>query len=202
MKPTLNALHEAGQSIWLDNIRRSTFASGELKRLIAAGVRGMTSNPTIFEKAIASGNDYDGQLQELVSSERDRNRLFEAIAAEDIRHACDEFRPLYDSTGGGDGFVSLEVSPGVAHDTRATIDAAKRLWRTFDRPNVTIKIPATIGGLAAVTEVIGVGINVNITLVFGLNVYEATADAYLSGLEKCRIPSSLISAEPKKSSLR
>ena len=184
MDSNLNALHEAGQSIWLDNIRRNMFASGELHRLIEAGVRGMTSNPTIFEKAIGSGNDYDAQLKSLIGSENDANRLFEAIASDDIQHACDEFRPLYESTNGGDGYVSLEVSPGVSHDTAKTIESAKRLWALVDRPNVMIKIPATPEGLLAVTEVIAAGINVNITLIFSVDTYAATADAYIKGIEK------------------
>ena len=184
MDSNLNALHEAGQSIWLDNIRRSMFASGELHRLIEVGVRGMTSNPTIFEKAIGSGNDYDAQLKSLIGKEDDANLLFEAIASDDIQHACDEFRALYDSTGGGDGYVSLEVSPGVSHDTAKTIESAKRLWALVDRPNVMIKIPATPEGLLAVTDVIAAGINVNITLIFSVDTYAATADAYVKGIEK------------------
>ena len=184
MSIDLQALTAVGQSIWLDNIRRSMFASGELRRLIASGLRGMTSNPTIFDKAIGSGNDYDAQLSSLIGRERDPNHLFEALAIDDIQHACDEFRPLYDSTGGGDGYVSLEVSPTLAHDTQSTIDAAARLWKLVDRPNVMIKIPSTPEGIAAVTETIAAGINVNITLIFSIETYEATADAYIAGLEK------------------
>jgi transaldolase/glucose-6-phosphate isomerase len=180
----LKALSEVGQSIWLDNIRRSMFASGELHRLIEGGLRGMTSNPTIFEKAIGSGSDYDEQLASLIGTDHDANHLFEALAIDDIRHACDEFRPLYDATHGGDGFVSLEVSPLLAHDTQGTVDAAKRLWGMVDRPNVMIKIPATPEGLPAVTDVIAAGINVNITLIFSIETYEATANAYIAGLEK------------------
>ncbi len=184
MGTQLKALAEVGQSIWLDNIRRSMFASGDLKRLIGDGLRGMTSNPTIFEKAIGSGNDYDAQLGELIGKEHDPNHLFEALAIDDIRHACDEFRPLFESTNGGDGFVSLEVSPLLAHDTQATTDAAKRLWKMVDRPNVMIKIPSTPEGIPAVTETIAAGINVNITLIFSLETYEETANAYIAGLEK------------------
>jgi len=180
----LKELLESGQSIWLDNIRRSMFASGELSRLIASGLRGMTSNPTIFEKAIGSGNDYDEQLRGLARDERDPNHLFEALAIDDIRHACDAFRALFDETGGGDGFVSLEVSPLLADDTRGTIDAAQRLWKMVDRPNVMIKIPATEPCLPAITETIAAGINVNVTLIFSLETYEAVANAYVAGLEK------------------
>jgi transaldolase / glucose-6-phosphate isomerase len=180
----LQQLSEAGQSIWLDNIRRSMFESGELRRLIGIGLRGMTSNPTIFEKAIGSGNDYDAQLAGLIGSEHDPNRLFEALAIDDIRHACDEFRSLFDQTGGGDGFVSLEVSPLLANDTQGTIDAAARLWAMVDRPNVMIKIPGTPAGLPAVTATIAAGINVNVTLIFSIETYEDVANAFVAGLEK------------------
>ncbi len=184
MVTQLEALNDAGQSIWLDNIRRSMFASGELRKLIDAGLRGMTSNPTIFEKAIGSGNDYDEQLGGLIGTEHDPNHLFEALAIDDIRHACDEFRPLFERTNGGDGFVSLEVSPLLARDTQQTIEAAKRLWKMVDRPNVMIKIPSTPEGIPAITEVIAAGINVNVTLIFSLETYEDTANAYVAGLEK------------------
>ncbi len=180
----LKALDEVGQSIWLDNIRRSMFKSGELDRLIGNGLRGMTSNPTIFEKAIGSGNDYDEQLGGLVTNEHDPNHLFEALAIDDIRHACDAFRSLFETTNGGDGFVSLEVSPLLAGDTQRTSDAAKRLWKMVDRPNVMIKIPATPEGLGAITETIAAGINVNVTLIFSLETYEDVANAYIAGLER------------------
>ncbi len=184
MGTQLQQLIDAGQSIWLDNIRRSMFKSGELKRLIGIGLRGMTSNPTIFEKAIGSGNDYDEQLASLIGSEHDPNKLFEALAIDDIRHACDEFRNLFDTTGGGDGFVSLEVSPLLANDTQGTIDAAARLWKLVDRPNVLIKIPSTPEGLPAITETIAAGISVNVTLMFSLETYDDVANAYIAGLEK------------------
>jgi transaldolase/glucose-6-phosphate isomerase len=180
----LTQLNDVGQSIWLDNIRRSMFASGELHRLIDSGLRGMTSNPTIFEKAIGSGSDYDEQLASLIGAEHDPNRLFEGLAIDDIRHACDEFRPLFDASHGGDGFVSLEVSPLLAGDTRATADAAARLWKMVDRPNVMIKIPATPEGIPAISETIAAGINVNVTLIFSVDVYEAVANAYIAGLER------------------
>jgi transaldolase/glucose-6-phosphate isomerase len=182
-----NQLHElaaVGQSIWLDNIRRSMFASGELRKLIGQGLRGMTSNPTIFEKAIDGGNDYDEQLKSLVGTEHDPQLLFEALAIQDIRAALDEFRKLYDETNGGDGFVSLEVSPLLANDTQGTIDAAKRLWKAVDRPNLMIKIPGTPEGGPAITEAIAAGINVNVTLLFSLESYMMAANAYIAGLEK------------------
>ena len=184
MANQLHQLNEAGQSIWLDNIKRSMFASGELKKLIADGLRGMTSNPTIFEKAIDAGTDYDEQLKSLVGKESDEQRLFEALAIQDIRAALDEFRPLYDQTNGGDGFVSLEVSPLLAHDTADTIDAAKRLWKEVDRPNLMIKIPGTLEGGPAITEAIASGLNVNVTLLFSIASYEMAAHAYIAGLEK------------------
>jgi transaldolase/glucose-6-phosphate isomerase len=184
MSDQLRQLADVGQSIWLDNIRRSMFASGELHRLIGLGLRGMTSNPTIFEKAIGSGSDYDDQLRSLIGVESDPGALFEALAIDDIRHALDEFRPLYDSSDGGDGFVSLEVSPLLAGDTAGTVAAAKRLWAAVDRPNLMIKIPATQAGLPAITETIAAGINVNVTLIFSVETYEATAAAYIAGIER------------------
>lgn len=184
MANQLQQLISAGQSIWLDNIRRSMFASGELHKLIANGLRGMTSNPTIFEHAIDTGNDYDAQLKSLVGKESDPQRLFEAFAIDDIQHALDEFRPLYDQTNGGDGFVSLEVSPLLAHNTQATIEEAKRLWKKVDRPNLMIKIPGTDEGRDAITATIAEGINVNVTLLFSLASYEVAANAYISGLER------------------
>ncbi len=180
----LKELTEAGQSIWLDNIERGMFASGELRRLVASGLRGMTSNPTIFEKAIGSGHEYDAQLESLAGEVTDSNKLFEALAIQDIRAALDEFRALYDETNGGDGFVSLEVSPLLAHDTQGTIDAAKRLWKEVDRPNLMIKIPGTPEGGPAITEAIASGINVNVTLLFSLQDYERASNAYIAGLEK------------------
>ena len=183
MGTQLKDLTAAGQSIWLDNIRRNMFTSGELQRLINDGLRGMTSNPTIFEKAIGAGTDYDAQLGELVGTERDVTRLFEALAIDDIRHACDLFRPLFDQTNGGDGFVSLEVSPLLARDTQGTIDAAARLWTAVERPNVMIKIPGTAEGVPAIRATIAAGINVNVTLLFSAERYEAAATAFIEGLE-------------------
>lgn len=180
----MQQLAAAGQSVWIDSIRRSMFASGELRRLIDAGLCGMTSNPTIFEKAISGGSDYDEQLRLLAGEVTDPNAIFEALAIDDIRRACDEFRPLYDSTGGCDGFVSLEVSPLLAHDTAGTCAAAARLWKTVDRPNVMIKIPATPAGIPAIAESIARGFNINVTLMFSIEHYEAAANAYLEGLER------------------
>ena len=183
MADQLRDLANAGQSIWLDNIRRSMFASGELQRLIDLGLRGMTSNPTIFEKAIGSGSDYDEQLRGLVD-EHDPTAVFEALAIHDIRSACDLFRGVWDQTGGLDGYVSLEVSPTLANDTQGTIAAAQRLWNTVDRPNVMIKIPGTVAGIPAIKASIAAGININVTLLFSVDRYEASANAYIEGLEE------------------
>jgi transaldolase/glucose-6-phosphate isomerase len=183
MGDQLKELAKVGQSIWLDNIRRSMFASGELRRLIDLGLRGMTSNPTIFEKAIGSGSDYDEQLHELTGA-TDMVDVFEALAIRDIRSACDEFRPVWDQTHGLDGYVSLEVSPTLANDTQGTIAAAARLWKAVDRPNVMIKIPGTAEGVPAIKATIAAGINVNVTLLFSVDRYEAAATAYIEGLEE------------------
>jgi transaldolase / glucose-6-phosphate isomerase len=180
----LNQLLEAGQSVWLDNLRRSMFASGELQALIDKGLRGMTSNPTIFEKAIGTGSDYDEQLGSLIGTERDASALFWDLAVQDIQSACDLFRPVFDAVGGNDGFVSLEVSPLLARDTRGTIEMAKDLWKRVNRPNLMVKIPGTNEGVPAIEECIAEGININVTLVFALEFYEKTALAYIRGLQR------------------
>jgi transaldolase/glucose-6-phosphate isomerase len=185
MGTQLKELAAVGQSIWLDNIRRNMFATGELQRLIDTGLRGMTSNPTIFEKAIGSSKDYDHQLRELLAGKekRDSTGTFEALAIRDIRSACDLFAPIYKATNGLDGYVSLEVSPTLAHDTQGTIAAAARLWKAVDRPNVMIKIPGTPEGIPAIRKSIADGINVNVTLLFSVERYAAAAEAYIAGLE-------------------
>jgi len=184
MEKHLQALLDAGQSVWLDNLRRGMFASGELQRMIDQGLRGMTSNPTIFEKAIGSGNDYDEQLRSLIGREHDAETLFWELAIKDIQAATDLFRPLYDQCGGNDGFVSLEVSPLLAHDTQGTIAAAKTLWKRVDRPNLMVKIPGTAEGVPAIEECIAAGLNINVTLVFAIEMYEKTALAYIRGLQR------------------
>lgn len=184
MSNQLKQLLDAGQSVWLDNLRRSMFASGELKRLIDQGLRGMTSNPTIFEKAIGTGNDYDDQLRQLIKGETDADALFWDLAVQDIQAACDAFRGVYDSSGGNDGFVSLEVSPLLAHDTKGTIDNALSLWKRVDRPNLMVKIPGTNEGVPAIEECIYQGLNINVTLIFSVEFYEKTASAYIKGLER------------------
>jgi transaldolase len=179
----LRELAAAGQSVWLDNIKRSMFASGELQKLVDIGLRGQTSNPTIFEHAIGGGTDYDAQLKSLIANERDPQNLFEALAIQDIRSACDVFAPVFKSTNGLDGYVSLEVSPTLAGDTQGTTDAAARLWKAVDRPNVMIKIPGTPQCIASIRASIAAGININVTLLFSVDQYAAAANAYIEGLE-------------------
>ncbi len=184
MENQLQQLLDAGQSVWLDNLRRGMFASGELQALIDRGLRGMTSNPTIFEKAIGTGNDYDEQLRSLLRSERDAGTLFWDLAIQDIQSACDLFAPVYEKSGGNDGFVSLEVSPLLARDTAGTIAMAKDLWKRVQRPNLMVKIPATNEGIPAIEECIAEGININVTLVFAVEYYERAALAYIRGLQR------------------
>jgi transaldolase / glucose-6-phosphate isomerase len=184
VKNQLGQLLDAGQSVWLDNLRRSMFKSGELKRLIDQGLRGMTSNPTIFEKAIGTSDDYDAQLRTLIDREMNADDLFWDLAVQDIRDACDAFAGVYQSSGGNDGFVSLEVSPLLAHDANGTIEMASDLWKRVGRPNVMIKIPGTKEGLPAIEEATYRGININVTLIFSVEMYEQAALAYVRGLER------------------
>ena len=177
-------LEKMGQSIWLDYIQRSLVTSGELKQLVDNGLRGVTSNPAIFEKAIAGSNDYDEDLKQLINTDQTIEQIYEALAIKDITLATDTLRSVYDSSSGKDGYVSLEVSPELAYETEKTIAEARRLFETVNRPNVMIKVPATPDGLPAITELIGSGVNVNVTLIFGLDNYKAVAGAYQSGLEK------------------
>jgi len=179
----LHALNAAGQSIWLDYIDRTLVVSGELARRIGDdALTGMTSNPTIFEKALAQGTAYDGQLGTL-AADRTPWAIFETVECDDVRGACDVFRPTYDATDGRDGYVSIEVSPGAAHDTVGTVQEARRLWRAVDRPNVMIKVPGTPAGCGALRQLIADGINVNVTLLFARSAYSSVIDAYLAGLE-------------------
>ena len=180
---SLQELYKAGQSVWLDYIDRGMLHNGDLERRIREeALMGMTSNPTIFEKALAEGTEYDAQLA-AVPSEHTPWELFELIATDDVRRACDIFAPVYEETGGRDGFVSIEVSPGAADDVDETIAEARRLWMTVDRPNVMIKVPGTVAGADAVRRLIAEGINVNITLLFSLDSYRAVIDAWMTGLE-------------------
>ena len=191
----LEELQKAGQSIWLDYIRRNLITCGELKRLVDAGLRGVTSNPTIFEKAIAGSTDYDEALRRTLNSNPnlDTAALYESLTIEDIQMAADVLRPVYDATGGADGFVSFEVSPDLAYDTLGTISEARRLWKKIGRPNVMIKVPATDAGIFAIETLIGEGVNVNVTLMFSLAHYEAVAQAYVRGIEKNKNPKGVAS---------
>ncbi len=181
------ALSEAGVSIWLDDLSRERIASGGLERLIAErNVVGVTTNPTIFAGALANGAAYAEQVQALAASGADVDRAVFEITTDDVRDAADHFRPVYDATGGYDGRVSIEVEPGLAHDAAGTIEQAKALWAKVDRPNAMIKIPATIEGLEAITQTIGAGISVNVTLIFSLERYRQVIDAYLTGLEQAK----------------
>lgn len=183
----LKQISDLGQSLWYDNIERSMITEGELARLIAEDyVVGVTSNPTIFQKAIGGSAAYDAQIEEIVAQNPTIpvKDLFEALAIEDIKNAADILRPVYERTKGIDGYISLEVSPILANDTAGTIAEAKRLFKAVGRPNLMIKIPATPAGLPAITEVIGSGINVNVTMMFSLQNYIDVTQAYIAGLEK------------------
>jgi transaldolase len=181
----LRGLENLGQSVWMDFIRRGMILSGELRQLIEEdGLKGVTSNPSIFEKAIAESNDYDDAILALARQGKSAGEIYEELTVEDIQMTADLFRPCYDRLDGRDGFVSLEVSPHLAHDTGETIAEAHRLWDRVDRPNVMIKVPATLAGLPAIEHLVGEGINVNVTLLFGLPRYRLVADAYIKGLEK------------------
>ena len=185
MPNPLKELNRYGQSVWLDYIRRSLITSGELRRLLDEdGLRGVTSNPAIFEKAIAGSTDYEGQLKEFARRrDLDAKSAYEILAVRDIQDVADILRPIYESSGKRDGYVSLEVSPELAHDTAGTLEEARRLWAAVQRVNVMIKVPATPAGVPAIRALIGEGINVNVTLLFHLEAYEAVAEAYISGLE-------------------
>jgi transaldolase len=180
-------LSEIGVSIWLDDLSRERIASGGLEKLIAErNVVGVTTNPTIFAAALAKGQAYDAQVAELAASGASVAEAVFEITTDDVATASDIFRPVFDGTDGVDGRVSIEVEPGLAHDAAGTIAQAKQLWAKVDRPNAMIKIPATVEGLEAITEVIGAGISVNVTLIFSLERHRQVIDAYLAGLEKAR----------------
>ena len=184
MSDSIKKLTQLGQSIWYDNIERKLLENGELKAMIERGdIRGVTSNPSIFNAAIAKSNDYDSALTPLAWAGWDAEKIFWQLAIEDIKAACDAFAPLYEETNGGDGYVSIEVSPYIANDTEATVAQAEQLWARVHRPNLMIKIPATKAGIPAVRRVIAAGVNVNVTLIFSLTRYAEVMDAYLSGLE-------------------
>ena len=178
-------LTKLGQSIWIDHLDRGRILSGQLKQRIEVdGLRGMTSNPSIFEKAMRGDRAYDASIDELARAGSRAADIYEAITTQDIQLAADVFRPTFDRLDGRDGFVGLEVSPHLAHDTNGTIAEARRLWAAVDRPNAMIKVPATKAGLPAIQRLVSEGLNINVTLLFGLDRYEAVAEAYLAGLEE------------------
>ena len=180
-------LNEAGVSVWLDDLSRELVGSGELQRLVdEAGVVGVTSNPTIFASALSKGDRYTDQVKELVAKGADLDQAIFEITTKDVRDACDVLRPVYDATGHLDGKVSLEVDPRLSRDTAATTESARTLWTTVDRPNLYIKIPATVEGLPAITTAISEGISVNVTLIFSLDRYRGVMSAYLTGLEQAK----------------
>jgi transaldolase len=187
MTNPLRELEALGQSIWLDYLDRSILENGALQRLIDEdGLSGLTSNPSIFEKAIGEGAAYDARLKSLAEHGDAPEAIYERLAVADIQHACDLLRPTHARTGGRDGFASLEVSPRLANDSAATVEEARRLWRAVDRPNVMIKVPGTPAGPAAIERLVGEGINVNVTLLFGVGAYLAVAEAHMAGLEARR----------------
>jgi len=172
-----------GQSAWLDNLKRSYLTSGELESIVRSGVRGLTSNPTIFQKAIQGSSDYDEQFDRLIAEGASVEDAYWDLVVDDIRGALSVFAPVYESSNGGDGFVSVEVDPRLAHDTEGTLAAARELWSRIGRPNLMVKVPATLAGLPAIRSLIAEGINVNVTLIFGLERYARVMQAYIDGLD-------------------
>jgi len=187
MTDALKALSDQGVSIWLDDLNRPLITSGGLQELIdAKHVVGVTTNPTIFAAALSQGDAYNEQVKSLADDGRNVDEAVFALTTEDVRRACDIMRPVYDATGGQDGRVSIEVDPRLAHETAKTVEQAKELWAAVDRPNLLIKIPATVEGLPAISQVIAEGISVNVTLIFSLDRYRGVMNAFLTGLEQAR----------------
>jgi transaldolase len=187
MSDRLKKLSEAGVSIWLDDLSRERLETGNLADLKKnSSVVGLTSNPSIFAKALEEGERYDDQVRELVGQGADLDTVIEELTTTDVRDACDVFLDVFEATGGVDGRVSIEVNPGLAHQTEATLRQAEELWRKVDRPNLYVKIPGTKEGWPAIAETLGAGIPVNVTLIFGLDQYQHVMEAYLDGLEKAR----------------
>jgi transaldolase len=195
MNPLQRLWDEHGQAVWLDFIERGMLASGGLARLVDDGVRGVTSNPSIFEKAIAGGGAYRAAVAALLADapELPTQDLYEALAIDDIRSAADVLRPLWEASAAGDGFVSFEVSPHLADDSAGTVAEGRRLWAAVGRPNLMIKVPATAAGIPAIEELLAAGVNVNATLMFSLGHYEAVAQAYLRGAARCPDPARIAS---------
>ncbi|HEY7633066.1 MAG TPA: transaldolase, partial [Thermoleophilaceae bacterium] len=181
----LAALTEAGVSIWLDQIRRSLIDSGELERMVREdSLRGVTANPSIFEKAILGSPDYDEELAQLARDNLEAREIYRKLAVEDVSLAADVLRPVWEGTGGLDGYVSLEVAPRLAHDTEGTLEQARQYWGLVDRPNLMIKIPATPEGIPAIEQALYEGMNVNVTLLFAVSAYEDVMHAYVRALER------------------
>ncbi len=179
----LHELKELGQSIWLDFIRRSILENGELANYVQKGLRGVTSNPSIFDKAISKGEEYDQEIAALAAQGKSTYEIYETLAVQDIQNACDILKSVYDESEGRDGYVSLEANPHLAHDTEGTIKEVQRLWELVDRPNLMIKVPATPEGIPAIEKLIKQGYNINVTLLFSREQYDQVSDAFLSGLE-------------------
>ncbi len=184
MNEKLKRTHELGQSIWYDSISRSTVRGGELKGLLDCGIRGVTTNPSIFQKALSGSRDYDDDMKRLIAEGKSDTEIYDALTLSDVREACALFRPLWEESGGTDGFVSLEVNPLIADDAETTVAEAKRLWKALDCPNAMIKIPATPAGVKALEEATAAGINVNSTLIFARSQYAAVAESYLRALSR------------------
>ena len=185
MSNTLRDIMQLGQSVWYDNVRRQMLTGGELRLMIEGDdLRGVTSNPTIFEKAITGSTDYDEQLRQLVSAGKSVAEIYEELVVSDIATAADLLRPVYDRTDAFDGYISLEVNPRLAYDTQGTIDEAERLFRRLGRPNVMIKIPAAQEGLPAIEESIYRGVNINVTMIFSIENYAQVAESFIRGLER------------------
>ncbi|MFX0538711.1 transaldolase [Ornithinimicrobium sp. Y1847] len=183
-RTALHTLHEAGVSVWLDDLNRPMITTGELQEYIDRGVVGVTTNPTIFATALAEGDAYSDQVADL--GQVDVDEAVFALTTEDVRNACDVFAPVYEATDGVDGKVSIEVDPGLAHDTAGTVEMAERLWQEIDQPNLLVKIPATEEGLPAISQTLAKGISVNVTLIFSLDRYRGVMNAFLTGLEQAR----------------
>ena len=180
----LLSIQKLGQSIWLDFIERKMIMSGNLKKLIDEdGIRGVTSNPKIFQEAIAKGKEYENEIRSMARKDKSKEEIYQALTVDDIRQTADLFGPLYDSTDGRHGFVSLEVNPHLARDIDGTLEEARRLWFAVERPNVFIKVPATVEGLTCIQQLISEGINTNVTLLFSLSRYRKVAEAYIAGME-------------------
>jgi transaldolase len=192
---SLTELFHHGQSMWLDNISRDLITGGGLQRLVDMGLRGVTSNPTIFHKAVTGSHAYDAELEEMIRTDPrvDEYALYEALTIRDVQMAADILRPVYDATAGYDGYVSLEVSPHLARDTKRTIERVQRLWKQVDRDNVMIKVPGTREGIPAVERLIAAGININVTLLFSVSRYGEVARAYLRGLAQAKHPENVAS---------